>query len=343
MLRKLSVVIFVLMSLCPNQFVMADNSLSYWLDNESLNVGVSSKYGDVLFFWVDGASLEAGVVVPEPIDASLIFDFKLVQLGEDPKVLVDEQLRYDDLSESVFFYGETVWKVNIPTDVNASYRVGYTCYDQNGSLVYALVESVEMPIPELYLDLSAEKSVYYLFEPLRFALSNNGPDEMEYWNLRWYERLENGKWVHQPYISPPGIPAIGIILPPNSTHHIERHIPLTALFPGTYRICKDFYNGHITIVSGEFYYIGSIFYFIILLGIIYILHRRKSKALNKYVAIISLVIALYFIWMNIPSALERFNSFIWALSLAFFLIYAVILFFVVLNNHLTKTISPTGS
>jgi len=90
---------------------------------------------------------------------------------------------------------------------------------------------------------------------------------MNYWGLHWFERFENRKWVIQGYLNPPSLTFEGMVLLPNSTVHIQRHIPLTAFLPGTYRICKDIENRNMTIVYGEFDFIGSFFYVISILGL----------------------------------------------------------------------------
>ena len=89
MSKKHLVLPLLFIAIFPGFSVTCQNDLPYWTENERLNIGVSSKYGDVIFYWVDGTSLEAGVVVPDPAVESLIFNFKLVQLGENPEVLVD--------------------------------------------------------------------------------------------------------------------------------------------------------------------------------------------------------------------------------------------------------------
>jgi len=200
---------------------------------------------------------------------------------------------------------------------------------KNGSLVYALIETIEMLITELNLDLAPEKTVYYLFEPFRFSLSNSGPDEMNYWGLHWFERFENGKWVIQGYLNHPSLTFEGMVLLPNSTIHMQRHIPLTVFLPGTYRICKDIENRNMTIACGKFYFIGSFFYVISILGIIYVLHLRKSNALNKYVAWFSLFLSIIIVWGRVPMVLEYLDYLIGSLNLNFLWIYITIIFFVV--------------
>jgi len=73
---------FLFISLFQIQLVITDTDLSYWLDNESLNINVSAKYGDVLHFWFDGITLEAGVVVQEPVLESVVFDLTGTGIGD---------------------------------------------------------------------------------------------------------------------------------------------------------------------------------------------------------------------------------------------------------------------
>ena len=279
MSKKHLILPLLLLVIFPVYSVSCQDDLAYWLENEKTVWNTSLKY--TAYYHMSNPVNHVGIYLfgdggPEIYD----LEFKLIRLDGEPEVLAEKNVTLDAVPEGSYFFRGYRWEADIPPDSPAEYRIGVIRRGSNQSVISAIIDTIKVPFPEEDLIFYTGRKTYISpFETLKVYLKNSGQRQLLYWPLYWYEKYENGEWVHVPYKSS-GFPAIAYELEPGNPDIGYHFIPIEILLPGKYRICKDVWEDdsqYPIIVSSEFYYPGTILNALTYLAFFIFLIRLRKK------------------------------------------------------------------
>jgi hypothetical protein len=207
------------------QAYMLTSDLAPWID--------STEYREDLEHYsiavgTQNPSEIVSVRIYPPINSKL--DFKLIRIDTIPSMISNKTITVIERNDS-----GVLWSVELPDDAPAMYRFGVIVHTLEGETL-RLISTLRVPIQILKASLELDKSEYKIGEKPVMNIVNHGATTLNFGTYYWYERLDEGEWVHIEWGERAWTAPI-LILDPNRKYQEKLDVPFSD--EGIYRVAKE--------------------------------------------------------------------------------------------------------
>ena len=204
--------------------ISCSNDLTPWIDSTELQD--LNHYG--IAVGTKNPSAIVSVQIYPPINSTL--EFKLIRIDTIPNIISNKTISVTERMDS-----GVLWSVELPDDAPAKYRFGVIVHTLEGDAL-RLISTLHVPIQILNASLALDKGEYMIGESPVMTIVNLGPTTLNFGTYYWYERLDEGEWVHVDW-GESGWAMPMLILYPNKEYQENLDVPFSD--EGIYRVGKE--------------------------------------------------------------------------------------------------------